>query len=132
MLSSELTIVIVASAINLFLGIFTLLKNYKSVTNRLFFLFATSLSVYNFFNYVSQHQNNDQSTLLWIRLVMFIALTINLLFFLLVANFPHVASQLHPRKFKLALIATLILLPTTLTPLIFSSVRPGTNRHPHR
>jgi signal transduction histidine kinase len=122
MFSFELLIGFIAFVGNLFLGVFTLLKNYKSTTNKLFFFFSISISIYIVFNYLSIHQTSDQDTLTWVRLIMFIALILNLFYFLLVTAFPHSQLRLRRRFYLALIIYTLLLLPLTQTPLIYKSV----------
>jgi len=87
-MSFEFIIVILAFIGNFFLSLFTLLKNPKSYTNKLFFFFGLSIAIYLILNYLSSIQSTDQSAFLWIKMVMSIAVVINLSFFLLAATFP--------------------------------------------
>jgi len=128
MVQFDFLIVLIALVGNLFLGLFTLLKNPKSATNKLFFLFTISIAVYNLFNYLSIYQKDDQSTLFWIRSVISIALVINLLFFFLIKTFPQSKLQIKGLYLFLSILFTSILLPITHTNLIFQGVEPLTNQ----
>ena len=67
MVQFDFLIVLIALVGNLFLGLFTLLKNPKSTTNKLFFFFTITMALYNIFNDLALHQSTDLATLFWIR-----------------------------------------------------------------
>lgn len=81
-------IVIIALVGNLSLGVFTLLKNWKSATNILFFLFSLSIAGYIYLNQLALISSIDQVSFFWTKGVMALASIINLLFFLLASVFP--------------------------------------------
>lgn len=127
MLPVNLIIVIIAFIGNIFLGLFTLLKNPRGATNRLFFLFTLNLTVYLILNYLVSLQNTDQSAFFFVKMVMTIALFINLLFFLLTSTFPSNTLQTSKKVLWLSLIATLLLVLAAQTNLIFVSA-PAINK----
>jgi signal transduction histidine kinase len=92
-------IVVIAIIGNSFLSLFTLLKNPKSATNRLFVFFTLTLIFYLFFNYQLSIQTNNVAAFFWVKLVMSIAAIINLAFFLFAYTFPR--SKFKPRLWKL-------------------------------
>lgn len=110
------------------LGVSTLQTSPKSITNRLFFLFSSTLAVYILTNYLSVVQRVDSLTLFWIRVVMGLALLINIFYFLLVFEFPNIKRSLAKHWYYLIGIITLPLLFLSQTSAIFSSVNPGTNQ----
>lgn len=124
----DLIVVIIASIGNVFLGLFTYFKNYKSATNKLFFLFTLSIAGYIIFNYLALHQDNDELTLFWIRMIISIAVVINLLFFLLVVTFPKTKLQLNPKVFLATIVFTFFMIPVIQSPLIFKAVNPFTTQ----
>jgi signal transduction histidine kinase len=126
MLNFELLIVAISSIGNLVLGLFTLIKNPKSVTNKLFLSLTLTLSLYVLFNFFAINQVSDAATLFWIRMVMAVALFIGWLFFLFIHTFPHNNLRLKPLWFVLSLIFTVALVPLTFSQLLFSGVQPGT------
>lgn len=126
-LSAALAIAIFSGIGNIFLGIIALKNNPKSTTNKLFLSFIIVLVSYIFLNHFSQVQKTDTLTILFIRLVIFNAVLINYLFYLLVTTFPNEKLTLNRRLFSVLTIFTLFLLPLTLSPFIFKSVSPGTN-----
>lgn len=123
----EILILTISSVANSVLSLFTLSKNSKSQTNQIFFLFATSLTAYNVTNYLALSQNSDNLTFLWIKVVMSIALIINLLFFLFSASFPTTKIRIN-KKFLVSLISiTLIGIALIWLNIVFSGVVSGTS-----
>ncbi len=110
------------------LGVSTLQTSPKSITNRLFFLFSSTLALYIWANYLSAIQSVDSLTLFWIRVVMGLALLINIFYFLLVFEFPNIKRSLAKNWYYLIGLCTLPLLFLSQTAAIFSSVNPGTNQ----
>ena len=78
------TIIVLLTAVcgNLFISLFTLLKNPKSATNRLFFMFTFVIAVYLVSNYQINQQSTDLTAFFWVKLVMCIAALINIFFYL--------------------------------------------------
>jgi signal transduction histidine kinase len=121
-------IVLIALVGNISLGLFTLYKNFKSATNRIFFLFTISLALYNLFNYLSLYQQSDIGTLFWIKAVISIAIIINILFFLLIIVFPQTKVRLHPLIWAGSILYSLGLFVLSFTNFIFVGVVPSTNQ----
>src|SRR3989344_48007 len=128
MVQFDFLIVLIALVGNLFLGLFTLLKNPKSTTNKLFFFFTITMALYNIFNDIALHQSTDLATLFWIRSVISIALLINLLFFLFFNIFPDNKLRLRHIILWPSVLFTVFLLPLTHTNLIFKEVIPSTTQ----
>ncbi len=122
MLSLELTILIIALVGSGFLTLFTLLKNPNSHTNRLLFLFTLVIAFYNLFNYFISHQASNESTFFWIKMVMAVAVAINLLFYLLVATFPKTKLNLNRKYLFAAVIFTGVMIVLAQTNFVFSGV----------
>lgn len=117
----EIATLFIASAINVLLGITVLLKNAKSATNRLFFCLTTSFVIWSIVNYFSVHPIII-GQLWWIRLVLFFASILCLAVFVTFSVFPRY-SMPQPRKLiHTATIATLLIAPLTLTPLVFKGL----------
>lgn len=117
-----LSLVIFAFIGEIFLGLFTFYKNPKSATNKLFFLFATSFAIYILFNYLIPLQTLESSAFFWVKMVMFIAVLINITFYLLATTFPKNRLDIKAWKLVLYLIWTIVLLPFPFLNLIFTSV----------
>lgn len=122
MLPLDLLIVIIAFFGNIILALFTLLKNPKSATNSLFFLFTLTVAGYIFLNYFTTPPHITNYLPFFVKTVIAFALLINLFFFLFVSAFPSVKLQINPWIFWLSLIVTALLVPLTQTDLIFKSV----------
>ena len=102
-MSIELIVVLVAFIGNIILALFTLYKNPKSATNILFFLFTLSLAIYLLLNYLLTQQTTDEATFFLVKMVMSIALFINLLFFLLSSTFPRYKLELRINIINMAM-----------------------------
>src|SRR3989344_1542215 len=122
MFNINLAIVVAASIGTLFLGLFTLLKNSKSFTNKLLFLFTLAISTYNIFNYFALYSWNATQILFWVRSIMGIALIINILFYYLVENFPKYSWSVGRNVFIVGLLSTGLLLSVVYTDLIYESI----------
>ncbi|KXK10234.1 MAG: hypothetical protein UZ22_OP11002000879 [Microgenomates bacterium OLB23] len=110
------------------LGLFTYQSNPKSITSRLFFIFSLTLALYIAANYLATTQTVDALSLFWIRIVMGIALLINIFYFFLVCEFPNVLRSLPKKAYYIIGLLTLCLVLLSQTPAIFASVLPGTNQ----
>ena len=73
---------------NIALGIIILARDKKSATGILFFLFAFTNAAASISNYLSLNSVSSQSTLFWIRMVMFCAAFMGLFFYLFASTFP--------------------------------------------
>lgn len=115
--------VLVAFIGNIFLSLFTLLKNPKSTTNRLFFLFTLSISIYLLFNYFITYQTTDSAAFFWVKMVMSIALFINLFFYLLSSTFPQQKITLAPLFFWFSISSTFLMIPLVQLGLVFQNAK---------
>lgn len=113
---------IVAGIGNILLGLFTYLKNPKSATNRLLFLFIASIVLYVLFNYLTLHQPTNEMTLFWVRKIMADAIIINILFFLFAYTFPSTSFHMNKKLFWISIISSSLLLSVTQTSFIYESV----------
>lgn len=120
--NTELFLVFLASFASILLGLITLFKNYKSITNLSFFLFSLSFAFYNIFNNLALSQSNPLIALFWVRIVMLLAVFINLFYFLLADAFPKNTLDYKSIKLYLVILFTLILVPITQTHYLFSEV----------
>jgi signal transduction histidine kinase len=113
--------------INLFLGLAVYIKNPRGATNRLFLALTGVFITWSFVNYISVHPFYF-SQLTWIRMVLFCGGLLNLSVFLTFLAFPNYSLRSHYRKPALAAaITSLFILPLTLTPLVFSGLKYGSN-----
>lgn len=116
----QLLILIVTALANVVIGLFVLLKNTKSTTNRLFFGLTIAFAGWSIVNYISLHPFGiDQ--LAWIRLVILFGATLNLLVFLTFDSFP--SNRFSPKnstRRKLAVYFTAFIMFLTQTTLVFT------------
>lgn len=104
------------------IGLFTFFKNPKSATHQLFLVFSTTLFVYIISNFFSLRQPNSELTYFWIRGIMALVPVLNLLYLLLVLAFPKQQLAIRPILLVPLLIVTTILVPLSLSRLIFSGI----------
>lgn len=117
----ELAVLIASASLNGLLGLVVYLKNPGSWTNRLFLAMTSSFAIWSTVNYFSLHPRG-LSQLEWIRLVMFCAAALCLSVFLTFQAFPNRSMPASKYSRKLAILGTLIVMPLTLTPLVFKSL----------
>lgn len=123
MLPFLVVVIVLASLGNILLGLFTLLKNPKSTTNQLFFLFTLSIVSYVVVNSQISIQATDTGALFWVKMVMSIALFINLFFYLLAAIFPQPKMTLKIWWVGIWLVVTGVLVGAVQLNLVFASVK---------
>lgn len=119
----ELIVLSLTSILNLLLGLAVYVKNPRGLTNKLFFLLTSVLTVWSLVNYVSVHPFL-LSQLSWIRLTLFCGGILNLMVFVTFQAFPNYRLKgRYMKRVKLASIITLVVVPLTLTPLVFKSLK---------
>ncbi len=118
----ELTVLAISAIINILLGVVVLLKNSASATNKLFFMLTVSFAVWSTVNYISIHPVLLPQ-LWWIRLVLFCATFLCLSVFLTFNVFPHYVLPPSRWARKIAVSAAVIVMPLTLTPVIFKDLK---------
>lgn len=132
-MNAELLLTLVSGLGTSVLGLFTYFKNPKSSTNKLLFVFSIILTLYSVINHYSTHSNSEAWVFLLVKLVMSLALLINLVFFLLVTTYPQDSIKLSRRKLHFSILSTLLLILLTQVNLVFSGVTisaSGTNPQP--
>lgn len=122
MLSLEVIGVVIATVGNILLGLFTLLKNPKSATGKLFFCFTLVLALYIGFNHIATIQTANTAAGFWVRAVMANAVLVNVFFFFLVDTFPKNKMHMSKIVFWASIFVSLLLIPMAMSHLIFSSV----------
>lgn len=80
-------------AVNLFLAVLVYKSRVKSATNKIFLWLSVAVSLWLAVNYISIHPAFLSSSLLWIRLSIFLAMPVSTLFFLLAHTIPHDVLQ---------------------------------------
>lgn len=119
----ELSILLISSVANILLGLLVYIKNPRAITNRLFLMLAITIVAWSGVNFASVHPV-FLSQLTLIRLVLFTGGFLNLSVFLTFLAFPAAKMPSKSwRKIKPAILATLIVMPLTLTPLVFKELK---------
>jgi signal transduction histidine kinase len=108
--------VLIVSLLCVILGIGVYLKNPKSATHRIFTLFCLNILFWTIANYISVRE----TTLFWIRLVMFFAAPQSFLFFLFVHTFPAEEIQISRKIFLPLIIFVILVTGLTFSPALFS------------
>ena len=88
---ANMFILLSALAANVLLGLLVIMRDSKSATNRLFFVFVTAVSIWSFTNYLSYkdaYTAIHADTLMLVRLVLCFAVILSTAFFFLVLTFP--------------------------------------------
>jgi hypothetical protein len=117
----ELLILITSASLSVLLGLFVLLKNGRSITNRLFFFLTIVLALWSVANYFSIHPVIF-SQLVWVRLVLCFAALLNLAVFLTFLVFPHIRWSGDRKWPTFAVVATIIVMALTLSPYVFQDL----------
>lgn len=120
--SLTLIILIIAVAINLLLGIASYRSNNKSATNALFTILSLVLSAWLFAMYISQKPTNADEALFTIRLTIFLATPMSLLFYLFSNTLPSDKLLIKGRYLVLLLLFTGFVMAVTLSPYAFTGV----------
>lgn len=105
----------------LFLGTVVFWRDRKSISNFLFTLLCLNFALWGIVNYFSIHPPFE-TTLFWVRLVLFVAAPQALLFFLFIYNFPSSKLQLPKKYLFLSILLLSSQMVLSLSSFVFSSV----------
>ena len=122
MVAFDIFILLFAIIINFVLLGFVYLRNPKSATHRLFALLTLSMSLWSVTNYISYEIQSPQISSWLVRLVMFFAVPLSVLFFLLMHTFPRSSMSLSRNAVLVWSVLTIVTMAVTLSPLVFSTV----------
>lgn len=120
-----LAIILLTAFINLLLGIISYKKNPKSVTNKLLTGLTVIFASWLIANYLSLNSPTPESTLFWIRAVMFITAPLGPVLYLFIRAFPHYSLNLRKSILYPLIGITLFVQVIAFTPLLFSGVTIG-------
>jgi signal transduction histidine kinase len=118
-----LTILLLTALINIALGVISYNKNPRSATHRLLTLLTVIFAAWIIANYFSLNSEDAESTLFWIRAVMFITAPLGPVLYFFIKSFPTPDLNVKKKVFKVLVVLTLIVQALAFTPYIFSSVR---------
>jgi signal transduction histidine kinase len=114
----EVAVLMVASIVNILLGMTVYLKNQKSATGRLFLWLTINFVVWSTVNYISLHPVG-LSQVVWVRLVLFFAAPLCLAVCLTCITFPAHSLQGSKRFRRFLCWYTAFIMLLVLTPAIF-------------
>ncbi len=130
-LDVEILLGILVFIANTFLGVLVFFRNWKSWTNRFYFLLALLINAYIVTNFISLHPGviNSTDQLFWIRIVMFVCSFIGPTLLSLIHTFPGTEFRMKkryafPLLFLMLASATLSLLPYVFTDLQYVGLEP--------
>lgn len=118
----QITISLLTVGLNIFLGLFTLLKNPKSATHRYFFLLTVLISAWTTTNYFSLNSPTEEQTLFWIRVVMVLVSPIGPVLYAFIRSFPGKTTNIPPKYGIPIVVFTVSTMIIAMTPYMFSSV----------
>lgn len=118
----DLTLLITLGAIapSFLLGILVYLRGRSSQNKSIFILASFCLGLWSIVNYFSLQENN---ILFWIRLVLFFAILLMYIFYLLIEAFTEEKINFSKPKILLPGILSAVAMIATLSPLIFKSIK---------
>jgi signal transduction histidine kinase len=118
----QFVLLIIAIIVNIILGIFIYQSNRKSATNILFASLSVTMSFWLVFNYLSVDLKFLQHSLTFIRLSIFWATPMSVLFFLLASTIPAETIQMQKKYlwfFSFSTVATMVI---TVSPYAFKTI----------
>ncbi len=118
----NLPILIFGVLLNNTLGLLVALRNPKSVTNTLFFLFSIDIALWSVANYIAISSADLLTALYWTRIVMALAVPQAILFFLLLSTIPNKQLTL-PRWVPVFLaVIGIVAAAASVSPYLFTSI----------
>lgn len=127
---ANMFILLSALAANVLLGLLVIMRDSKSATNRLFFIFVAAVSIWSFTNYLSYkdaYTAIHADTLLLVRLVLCFAVVLSTAFFFLVLTFPQRRILLGKRPIIFFCLLSSLAAVDTLSPFTFKAIELTTN-----
>ncbi len=115
----DLLITIITVVGIFFLGRLVLLSNRKSATANSFILFCFTQACWTIVNYISLQSKSPETTLFWVRLVMFFAVTLGLSLFLFIYCFPRQVVNFSPKQVFIVGFPAVVAMVTALSPFLF-------------
>lgn len=113
---------LIALASNTILAVVVFSADRRSATNRIFGLLAITTSVWLIMNFLSVQPENVHRSLFWIRMSLFFATPLNVLFFLLSHTVPNSTVKLRTPFFLAVVFVATAVMILSLSPLTFTNV----------
>lgn len=118
----NLLILIFGVLLNNTLGLIVALRNPKSATNTLFFLFSIDIALWSVANYIAISSTDLLTALYWTRIVMALAVPQAILFFLLLSTIPNKQLTL-PRWVPIFFgVIGIVAAAASVSPYLFTSI----------
>lgn len=117
-----LAIILLTAGINLLLGLISYLKNSNSATNQLLTGLTIIFAAWTITNYFSLNSPTAESTLFWIRAVMFITAPLGPTIYLFIKAFPNRELVINKTLLNVLIGLTIFVQILAFTPFIFSGV----------
>lgn len=125
--SLSVVVLVAVTAINLLLAFTVYRSGRDKLSNQLFGLLSIALSLCLIAARLSLEEGKSSDfSLAWIRLTVFFAIPIVLLFYFLVRSIPTGNLELSKRSVSIHIVGSLLVMTLTLTPLVFFGVVPTT------
>ncbi len=121
--SLNLTFLIVTVAFNSFLAIFVFHSNLRSATNRLYALLSINISAWLIINFLSVDPSFSHVVLTMIRLTIFLAAPMSMLFFLLARTLPGESLGISKRNLFVAVFFTAVTMVLAVSPYAFTGIQ---------
>ena len=125
--SLSFVILMIVVFTNFLLAIFVYKNNPVSVTNKLFALLNVSVSVWLFAMYISFNQDSPTS-LFWIKLTLFLATPMNLLFFLVSHTLPNYKLKLSNKILFTLIASAFLIMMIAISPYSFTDLEVVNNK----
>ena len=112
---------LLTSEILAFLGFLVFFHDRKNVTNKIFFTYSLVIAAWSMINYFSVTVPPEDS-LIWIRLVLFLAVPHVFLFFLFVKNFPSKKLTISIPQLVIHLSLMGLMMYLAVSPFVFQGI----------
>lgn len=114
---------VITIGINFLLSGIVYLRNPRSATNRLFLFLGLTISIWLIVFNISLQPNIPSISLIWIRLSVFFATPMSMLFFLLSHTMPQDKIKLKSNQLMLLLVINFLIMLLTISPYTFTDVQ---------
>lgn len=121
--SLNIILLVTVAVINIILAFVVYRSDHKKLTNKLFGLLSMIITIWLVVMRISLEEGNSADfSLMWIRLSIFFAVPIVLLFFFLIKSIPDGKLGLSKKALVIYIVGSIFIMLLTLTPFVFSEV----------